>query len=59
MMVGSFERYSAQCAARNEADALLHGELEQAAAMARSVLEQAMERLVRAEGLDTGKAAPS
>ena len=59
MMVGSFERYSGQCASRNEADALLHGELEQAAAMARSVLEQAMERLVRAEGLDTGKAAPS
>lgn len=54
MMVASFERYSAQCASRNDADALLHGELEHAAAMARTVLELAMERLVRAEGLDYG-----
>lgn len=55
MMVGSFERYSAQCASRNEADAALHGELEHAAALARTVLENAMERLVRAEGLDAGR----
>lgn len=57
MMVGSFERYSAQCASRNEADAQLHGELEHAAAVARTVLENAMERLVRAEGLDAGTSA--
>ncbi|MDF3037129.1 MAG: MerR family transcriptional regulator [Paucimonas sp.] len=51
MMVGSFERYSAQCASRNEDDAQLHQELEQAAGRARSILETAMERLARAEGL--------
>ncbi|QGZ43194.1 MerR family transcriptional regulator [Pseudoduganella flava] len=51
MMVGSFERYSAQCASRNEADAELHRELGHAAGLARSVLETAMERLVLAEGL--------
>lgn len=51
MMTGSFERYSAQCASRNEADAQLHRELEHAAGLARTVLEAAMERLARAEGL--------
>lgn len=51
LMTGSFERYSAQCASRNEADAQLHKELEHAAGLARTVLEAAMERLARAEGL--------
>lgn len=51
LMVGSFERYSAQCASKNPEDALLHQELGHAAGKARSVLEEAMERLVRAEGL--------
>ena len=51
LMVGSFERYSAQCAARNPEDAALHMELEQAAGMARSLLETALERLARADGL--------
>jgi MerR family transcriptional regulator, light-induced transcriptional regulator len=51
LMVGSFERYSAQCASRNKADAQLHRELGHAAGLARSVLETAMERLVVAEGL--------
>lgn len=51
LMVGSFERYSAQCASRNPEDAQLHQELEHAAGQARSVLEVAMERLARAEGL--------
>lgn len=51
LMVGSFERYSAQCASRDEADARLHQDLGQAAAQARVVLEGAMERLARAEGL--------
>jgi DNA-binding transcriptional MerR regulator len=51
LMTGSFERYSAQCASRNEADAQLHKQLEYAAGLARSVLEAAMERLARAEGL--------
>lgn len=51
MMVGSFERYSSQCASRNPEDAQLHQELGRAAGQARGILEQAMERLVRAEGL--------
>jgi DNA-binding transcriptional MerR regulator len=51
LMTGSFERYSAQCASRNEADAQLHKDLEHAAGLARTVLEAAMERLARAEGL--------
>lgn len=51
MMVGSFERYSAQCAFRNEEDALLHNDLERAAGQARAILEGAMARLADAEGL--------
>lgn len=51
MMVGSFERYSAQCASRNADDAQLHQELHHAAGHARAILEVAMERLARAEGL--------
>lgn len=52
MMVGSFERYSAQCASRNAEDAQLHADLERAAGVARTVLEVAMGQLARAEGLD-------
>lgn len=51
MMVSSFERYSAQCASRNQEDARLHRELELASGRARMVLEAAMERLALAEGL--------
>ena len=51
LMVGSFERYSGQCASRNPADAALHQALHEAAAQARTLLESAMERLARAEGL--------
>jgi DNA-binding NarL/FixJ family response regulator len=49
--VGSFERYSAQCASRNPKDAQLHRDLEIAAGRARVILEAAMERLAMAEGL--------
>ncbi|RTZ41493.1 MerR family transcriptional regulator [Candidimonas sp. SYP-B2681] len=51
LMVGSFERYSAQCASRNADDAQLHHDLEHAAGHARAILEAAMERLARADGL--------
>ena len=51
LMIGSFERYSAQCASRNSMDAQLHQDLGQAAAQARAILEDALERLARAEGL--------
>lgn len=51
LMVGSFERYSAGCASRNQADARLHMDLEGHAGRARAILEIAMEQLALAEGL--------
>jgi DNA-binding transcriptional MerR regulator len=51
LMLNSFERYSVQCAARTTHDALLHEQLGNAAGSARVVLEAALERLARAEGL--------
>ncbi|MCE3605522.1 MerR family transcriptional regulator [Massilia sp. P8910] len=50
-MIGSFERYSAQCGVRNPGDAALHQDLGQAAAQARTLLENALLRLARTEGL--------
>jgi len=55
LMVGSFERYSQQCASRNPQDAALHAELALASGRARVVLEAAMERLVVEEGLPLPK----
>jgi hypothetical protein len=51
LMIGSFERYSQQCASRDALDAQLHQDLGHAAGQARVILEQALERLARAEGL--------
>lgn len=51
MMVGSFERYSAQCESRSDADAHLHMTLHQAAGQARGILEVAMSRLLQTEGM--------
>jgi hypothetical protein len=51
MMIGSFERYSVQCASRNPEDADLHALLAKASGQARVILEDAMERLAIAEGL--------
>jgi hypothetical protein len=51
MTIGSFERYSAQCASRNPKDAQLHRDLEIASGRARVILETAMEKLAMAEGL--------
>lgn len=50
-MLGSFERYSGQCGSRNEDDAQLHAELGRASGLARVILEDAMARLIQAEGL--------
>lgn len=50
-MIGSFERYSAQCASKNADDRRLHQDLERAAGQARNLLEVAMVRLARAEGI--------
>ncbi|MES2900476.1 MAG: MerR family transcriptional regulator [Pseudomonadota bacterium] len=51
LMLNSFERYSAQCESRNPDDAAVHQDLSHAAAQARDLLEGALERLARAEGL--------
>lgn len=51
LMLGSFERYSQQCASRNADDALLYEQLHYAAGSARVLIEMALERLARAEGL--------
>ncbi|GGE85572.1 MerR family transcriptional regulator [Massilia psychrophila] len=51
LMLCSFERYSAQCASKSPADALLHEQLNHAAGYARQLLEAALERLARADGL--------
>jgi DNA-binding transcriptional MerR regulator len=51
MMLASFERYSSECASRTPADAALHQDLGAAAGQARLLLEAALERLARAEGL--------
>lgn len=51
LMLNSFERYSEQCAARTVADAKLHEQLNHAAGSARVLLEAALERLARADGL--------
>jgi DNA-binding transcriptional MerR regulator len=51
MTLGSFERYSFQCASANDKDAQLHRNLGLAAGRARAILETAMEQLALAEGL--------
>jgi DNA-binding transcriptional MerR regulator len=50
--LGGFERYSAECASRSPADVVLHLELQRAAGLARSILEQALESVAIAEGID-------
>ena len=50
-MLGSFERYSAQCANRNPEDARIHKMLELASGQARVVLEDALTALAVADGL--------
>lgn len=51
MSLGSFERYSAECANRGPADAAIHRDLEQTAGRARALLEEALIRVARAEGM--------
>ncbi|MFL6708878.1 MAG: MerR family transcriptional regulator [Massilia sp.] len=57
MMLASFERYSGECANRTPADAVLHQDLGLAAGQARVLLEAALERLARAEGLPLAQQA--
>jgi DNA-binding transcriptional MerR regulator len=49
--VSAFERYSAECANRSPADSELHRYLERVAGTARTLFEEALERVARAEGL--------
>ena len=56
--LGSFERYSAECADRGPADAALHRDLQINAARARAILEDALMRVAIAEGLPLPPIAP-
>ncbi len=49
--LGGFERYSAECASRSPTDVVLHLELQRAAGLARSIMEQALATVALAEGL--------
>jgi hypothetical protein len=48
----AFEVYSAQCANRDEDDAELHRYLHQTTAQARALIEDALQRVAEAEGID-------
>jgi MerR family transcriptional regulator, light-induced transcriptional regulator len=50
-MLGEFERYSADCETRQPADVALHAYLYRVAGHARSMMEEALLTLARAEGL--------
>lgn len=50
-MLGSFERYSAQCQNENAKDELLHRQIHQATAQARVIIEGALKKVALAEGL--------
>jgi len=49
--LSAFEIYSANCANRDDEDAALHRYLHRTTASARALVEQALERVARAEGL--------
>ncbi len=51
LSLGSFERYSAECANRTPSDAALHRDLQHTAGHARALLEAALMRVAVAEGL--------
>ena len=51
VQLGNFETYSAECESRSPADAALHLYLKEVAASARALLEEALVRVVEAEGI--------
>jgi MerR family transcriptional regulator, light-induced transcriptional regulator len=51
MQLAAFERYSTECSARTPADAALHRHLTGIAGVARTMFEQALERVIADEGL--------
>ena len=48
----AFEKYSSECANRNEEDAQLHSQLNQAAGASRLILEESLVRLMEIEGIE-------
>jgi DNA-binding transcriptional MerR regulator len=48
----AFEKYSSECANRNEEDAHLHSQLNQAAGASRLILEESLIRLMEIEGIE-------
>jgi hypothetical protein len=50
-LLSNFERYSAECEARDENDAALHRHLHEVTTAARAMFEAALERVVAEEGL--------
>ncbi|QIE29455.1 MerR HTH family regulatory protein (plasmid) [Caballeronia sp. SBC1] len=54
MKLSDFETYSDECVSRSPADAALHRHLADVANRARSMIETALERVSRAEGLKIG-----
>ena len=57
LQLGGFERYSLDCQSRSPADAALHQHLSQLAGTARSLFEQALQRVMVEEGLVLNSAA--
>ena len=57
MQLGGFESYSADCQSRSPADAALHEHLTHLAGTARSLFEQALQRVMVDEGLTLPSAA--
>ncbi len=50
--LSAFEIYSANCANRDEEDAALHRYLHKTTAQARALIEEALERVAKAEGIE-------
>ena len=50
-MLGSFERYSAQCENRDARDEVVHRQILHATVQARVIIETVLEKVVRVEGL--------
>jgi DNA-binding transcriptional MerR regulator len=59
LQLAGFERYSAECTSRSPADAVLHRELGQLAGRARTMFEQALERVAAHEELDLPAPSPA
>jgi hypothetical protein len=55
--LNAFEQYSAECAARDDADARLHAWLRETTARARAMMEEALVRVAEADGIVLEKPA--